>query len=511
MRITRRDSFAALSALGVLAVGLWNLAGPPMWWDEGWTLSVARNWIERGHYGRLLAGALAPPGLEAALPVTGPIALLFRLLGVGIWQGRLFGVLCLAGALLLFYWLAARLYSSRVALGMLLVLMLTPMHPQLHPLIMARQVLGEMPLFLYLLAGYACYYHALRSSGRWLGPAILFWGIGIVTKIQALPFWALSLALPIVVALAWRRWRTAALTAGGLAGTLLIWVLFPLFRNALLQGQTLPVEPISGLYDVTAVVLTRFNRLYAARMLALLAVPTLLALGHAAARQLRPAPGADVAADTLRWAMLGLSASWMLWYALLSVGVPRYMFPATFFGSMFVAAWLHDLTGGFDLPGVLRRASLLVRGVLSRQVAAAWLVIALLALTMPITLLTLNRYYLRYTDTSAQQAASYLTTALPPEALIETYESELHFLLSRRYHFPPDQLHVDLNQRSLLHKEVQITYDPLASGADYLVVGQFASDNRLYQPAIDRGDFQLIQTFGMYRIYRRVGGAGVVR
>jgi len=54
-----------LATLLVL-LGIWNLAGPGMWWDEGWTLSVARNWIERGHYGRLLDGQLAPPGLEAA-------------------------------------------------------------------------------------------------------------------------------------------------------------------------------------------------------------------------------------------------------------------------------------------------------------------------------------------------------------------------------------------------------------------------------------------------------------
>src|SRR5215203_4023431 len=87
-----------LGALSLLALGLWNLAGPALWWDEGWTLSVARTWVERGHYGRLLDGQLAPPGLEASFTVTAPIALCFRLFGVGIWQGRLFGVLCTVGA-----------------------------------------------------------------------------------------------------------------------------------------------------------------------------------------------------------------------------------------------------------------------------------------------------------------------------------------------------------------------------------------------------------------------------
>src|SRR5262249_55217546 len=154
----------------LFVAGIWNLAGPPMWWDEGWTLSVARNWVERGHYGRLLDGQLSPPGLEAAFPVTAPVALSFRLFGVGIWQGRVVGVVFMIGALALMYMLAHWIYDRRVALGTLFVLLLMPMHPQLHPLIMGRQVLGEMPMFVYLLAGYVCLFVALDRS-LWLLPA----------------------------------------------------------------------------------------------------------------------------------------------------------------------------------------------------------------------------------------------------------------------------------------------------------------------------------------------------
>src|SRR3954452_10513417 len=91
----RRFSSSILLAALLLLVGLWNLAGPGMWWDEGWTLSVARNWLERGHYGRLMDGQLWPPGLEASVTVTTAVALSFRLFGVGIWQGRLPGVVFL--------------------------------------------------------------------------------------------------------------------------------------------------------------------------------------------------------------------------------------------------------------------------------------------------------------------------------------------------------------------------------------------------------------------------------
>ena len=53
---------ALLIAAAMLLIGLWNLEGPEFWWDEGWTLSVARNVVERGHYGRLLDVNRRPAG-----------------------------------------------------------------------------------------------------------------------------------------------------------------------------------------------------------------------------------------------------------------------------------------------------------------------------------------------------------------------------------------------------------------------------------------------------------------
>src|SRR5262249_16095263 len=184
-----------LIGLVILFAGLWNLTGPALWWDEGWTLSVARNWVERGYYGRLLDGQLAPPGMEAAFPTTVPVALAMRLFGVGVWQGRLFGVLCTVDALALIYHLALRLYNRRVGLGRLFVLLLMPMHPQLHPLIMCRQVLAELPMLCYLLMGYAAFLAAQRRP-LWLPAAIFVWGVALISKAQALPFWACSLLIP---------------------------------------------------------------------------------------------------------------------------------------------------------------------------------------------------------------------------------------------------------------------------------------------------------------------------
>ncbi|KPV52626.1 hypothetical protein SE17_14365 [Kouleothrix aurantiaca] len=238
-------------------------------------------------------------------------------------------------------------------------------------------------------------------------------------------------------------------------------------------------------------------------MTLLLALPTIAALLYAAWHALHAEPEETMqGTGIVRLALLGLSASWLAWYTLLSVGVPRYLFPATFFGSMFVAALLDDITGGFAPGATLQRASLLLRGRLSWQTVATWLMLLTVPLMCAITLLTLNRYYLTNSNPTAQQTAAWLASA-PLPGTVETYESELHFLLDRPYHYPPDQLHIQLNHRSLLHEDIAIDYDPLAADPDYLVVGQFARENHLYDPAIQRGDFRPVQTFGGYTVYVR--------
>jgi hypothetical protein len=102
------------------------------------------------------------------------------------------------------------------------------------------------------------------------------------------------------------------------------------------------------------------------------------------------------------------------------------------------------------------------------------------------------------------EVATTLNTQTPPDTRIETYESELLFLLNRPYHYPPDQVHVDLNRRMLLDEHVTIAYDPLAADPDYLVVGSFAGWNGLYDPVIKSGAFHLIDHIDSYDIYERV-------
>jgi len=199
---------------GILFLDRW----PSLWWDEGWTMNVARNWVDFGHYGQMNAGQPAPPGLSAAFPVVMPVALSFKLFGVGTWQARLPGVLFLLASIGLLYYQALRLYNRRAAWAVPLVLLLMSGIGQLHPLPVGRAVLGEMPMLFYLLAGWTCLLGVLSGRTWLLLPAVLMWGLGIDAKSQALPFWLASLILPLAVAV-WKGWRREALLlAAGLGG-----------------------------------------------------------------------------------------------------------------------------------------------------------------------------------------------------------------------------------------------------------------------------------------------------
>ena len=105
-----------LGLLGGVLVVLRPAEVPPLWFDEGWVLSLARNWVQLGHYGHLLMGERVPPSiLNTGLPAVAPVALSFRLLGIGSWQGRLPGIVFTVGALAMLYYLTRRLYDGTVA------------------------------------------------------------------------------------------------------------------------------------------------------------------------------------------------------------------------------------------------------------------------------------------------------------------------------------------------------------------------------------------------------------
>jgi len=488
----------------------YNLGGAPPWWDEGWTMSVARNVLEYGFYGRLKLGALAPNGLEAAPPVVGMVALGMRLFGIGLWQARLLPTLCTAGALVSLYLLGRRLYGISIARGAMAVLLLLVALPNVHPLLIGRNVLGEMPMLFAVLLGYLALRQSIARSPLWLLIAIPVFALAIQIKIQAMPFWAMSLLVPLVVCMILRRWREAVMFAAALGGSYLTlrYGLVP-FEALLLAGRTLPGEPITGLIEVVAAVTQPFNRLYTLQITLTWLLPFFIGLGVAMWRWVHDARAQAADADGLtRLVLLVFCGSWWAWFLTLSVGAPRYVFPAVMISGLYLSALLSDLTGGFDWRTSLHDVAAVSRVGLRRRNLGALLTLIMLVCYIPATLLYLHYYYTAGFDHSAERVADYLNTSTPPNALIETYESELYFFLQRPYHYPPDQLHVALIRRTSIGETIPLDYDPLAANPDYVVIGPFGANFNLYDEILQRGKIRLIYREGPYAVYVPVRATG---
>jgi hypothetical protein len=96
---------------------------------------------------------------------------------------------------------------------------------------------------------------------------------------------------------------------------------------------------------------------------------------------------------------------------------------------------LDDWTNHFDRAWTIKRAGTILKKLrfCTQNLTA---LTAIVLITMPVgqALTVLYGAYVVDPDDSINDTLYFLNTATPPNALIETYESELFFLLNRRYH-----------------------------------------------------------------------------
>lgn len=493
-------SLGALLFIAAATVKLESV--PPVFWDEGWTLSVARNWVELGHYGRLSLGEKSPHGLQAAYPVTESVALAFKYLGIGVFQARLVFVLYFTAALAMLFVLACRFYDRRVALASLGVLLLSG-GLENHPLFFARQVFGEIPALFFLLAGYLCFLRAGEGRGIYMLGSIVFWSLALVTKAQVLPFWFASLILPLAAAVFLRRWTIAKLFAAGILGAL---ALGYLCQEFIVQSLIPAAPPVSGLPLTIGLVFNPFRRLIALITTVEIGLPTLLGLLWVARHFLAKESLKDHAA-AVRLAYFVLAGSWFAWYEFFSVGWARYMFPSIFLASVFVAVMIRDWTDGFQLIASLRRAAAdLTHFQYSQRTLYVVVAIVLLGWATAQTADDLKYAIAAGKNDWLSQTVEYLNRSISRSAVIETYDSELLFFLRNRYHYPPDQVHVELIRQKERAEKPLIEYNPLTADPDYLVVGPWCSYYKCYDSVLSGDTFRLVQRFGPYRIYERRRG-----
>jgi hypothetical protein len=496
-------SFATITFLFILLATV-NLAHqPPPWWDEGWTMSLAKNWVELGHYGHLIMGQFRPPGLNAAFPVVAPIALSFNLFDIGVLQSRLPSVIYLCCCLILIFYLAYTLYNRPIAIGAIFVLFFLSGPAQLHPLVLGRTVLAEMPMLFYLLAGYTMLYLTFHKSHWWMILAVLFWSIAINTKLQVLPFWLASLLLPAALMGFKRLWR--------LAGLLLIVLIFSWFASIGLMNlvkflipQLAQTTPLPGLVKLVAVVLDLRIRRYAMFYVVTIGLPTLAGFIWASLKtykniRLHTQPDA---VEITRLSLLAFMGSWLAWYAFLALYTDRYLFPVVFVGSIFTSGLLYQLTFQFNFKKTFQNASAVFLRSRSRENIGALIMLPVIVL---LTFLTIQFLFTLFTmpGVSIAQVTDYIERITDENDLIETYESELFFLLDRPYHYPPDDIELQILSSETVDNEIIYDYNPLTTDPDYLIIGYFGKKINLYDQMLATGEFIFVDSVQGYDIYSR--------
>ena len=109
--------------------------------------------------------------------------------------------------------------------------------------------------------------------------------------------------------------------------------------------------------------------------------------------------------------------------------------------------------------------------------------------------------YIVHSDKSVLEAANFINSVSDENDLIETTDFELFPFLDRRYHFPPDEIHLELVEQKFLEKEMKQIYNPLEADPDYIIVGRFGRTLELYDKIIESERLVLIESFKNYEIY----------
>lgn len=484
------ERIAALIVIALIAIlALINLPyAPRTWFDEGSHLHVPETLVRYGVYADISSEGFRyfGPTIGVGPTVMLPVALVFAVVGVDLLPARLVIVAYLFAALLIFYQLARRLHGGRLALLTIVLLLASRTRGFEGMVEYGRQVLGEVPGLAWLGAGLLAYTVAIFQPAQRRRYALLAgvgFGLALITKNQ----FALIVApgLGLLALLDWRSFRVGdwwlrlapPIIAGGMfAGWLLIMLAFlgPADFSANLAKTRQAAGGAIFVFDLEATL--RAVR-YLVQVYGGLLVPALVYSlwrcrrgGAAAFAELAP---------TL------LAVLWLGWY-LVSLGWPRYAFPAVALGAPAVARMIADLIGWF-----WQRRQPLLAGAAG----------AYLALVIGFSL-SLTAQVVFTPDDSAHRMAAFLNQTVPADRIIETWEPELATLTDHTYHYVPTEL-LDPAVRQAWLGGPPVAYDGLAAQPPYVLTGPFSAYTGIYPVDALAREYTMIYSAGPYTLWQR--------
>ncbi|MBI3243362.1 MAG: glycosyltransferase family 39 protein [Chloroflexi bacterium] len=503
-RLTWQNILMAASLAGVLFLALYNLTSYPLpWYDEGSHLHVPKTLVRFGVYADYSSEGFRYYGPTVGIGPTVflPIAAMFKLFGVGLFQARLVMALFLLAAIAAFYRLAGVMGAQKFAWVATALLVATRAVGLLE---YGRQVLGEVPGLFFMAAGFAVWFGVWeKASWRQLTLAGLLLGLALVTKNQYLLVLAPTLLFAWAANLYYRSApQRVFLVPGSIAAACFaLWQAYTIIY----LGPATAGENLASWRAATASVVVLFDPSLMSRALGeLLGMKAFLGL-------LLPALIYSVTLilprrrDGHQWGILcALVAVNFVWYVVASISWTRYAFPGLAVSCLFVARFFHDLTDGyhFDWPALKTawQKRQFPQADSLRWVLLAWLTAAIL---IPLGLIAKD--IVRPPFNAPQAMAAYLDENVPKDQLIETWEPELGFLTDHNYHYPPQLLLYTAVKYIWLEDAQTAPSDEYhfveTERPPYVIISTFGRFVEVYPYQIMEANYDLVTTIGEYELY----------
>ncbi len=470
----------------------WNLvADPAFWFDEGYKTNAARTIAEHGVYATVTSDGYIPfdPGISGGPADILAIALSFKLFGVSVLAARIPAAAYGVAAILLLYGLAAQLHGRRAGVLAVLAILAAPALDGSNFVTLGRQALSEVPAMAWMAGGLLVLVKAWQHGGgklEWMAGVLL--GIGVLSRQQ----WAMALIPAVLAAMLWRaqlrspgwaqRIRLNIRPLAAMIGVVVAWKIVEFvntpaelrIENALMAAEATR----SNLFTAS------FGRMLSTQGWMAVALMLLgIAAGAIHLIQLRRSGDAQSAQFSMHVLLIVFVFCHCAWYALLSVGWPRYAFPGMALALLLLAAILQRTAG--------RRFA--IASYVSMLLLAAATFSPLAESAPP-------------QDSSATRMAALIRETTPPAALIETWEWEITTLAGpERFHLPHQKfLFQAIRQRTASEYLFTLDYDALQRDPDYLLMGKFGSWTGIYGRELLASCFSPIASDGPYILYQRI-------
>jgi 4-amino-4-deoxy-L-arabinose transferase-like glycosyltransferase len=487
---------------------------PVIWFDEGVNLQVSKNLAQLNQYGIASSDGFRPfdPWVTTGPTVLVPIALAFKLMGIGLLQARLVMALYSLLTVFFFFLLAEHLFGTKVALLSSLLLLVSPVGTGMLGdtsgtfLGLSRMVMGEIPALLFILVGTLSWFRWLDMSNKFflLNSGIMF-GLAFVTKPQ-------TLLIIVVFAAIWfadRLWSRQLQWPSIVVPVTISLLSFLLWRGY--QTVASGHDPTDFGSDIDLVLIQAASgfglfRRNALNVLILLksgaliwGIPGLLyGLGSGMQRD-------KVAVKHMF--MLSIVIVWILWFVLASIGWIRYAFVGLMILQILTAKLLVDLAGGFaNLKSLTLREGKLGFGDQTLKQLAIFSAMVLMVLVplqervRSIISAELEPPPIKFTQV--------LHAHVPEAALIETFEPEIVFLSDRTFHQPTASITNAAIKYVQFGQTYSTVYDLSQIRPDYIVNGPFGKWTDLYVEELTKNNYTLVASIDGHDLYKFNGLIG---